>query len=333
MQLPATYDSCKRATDIARKVLEIEIDGIRSLMDRLDESLDQCVDLLYKLRGRVIITGVGKSGIIGRKIAATFTSTGSPAIFVHPVEGLHGDLGIVGRDDALLAISNSGETVEITSLAATVKKRGTRIVAMTGGTSSTLARMADLVLDVRVPREACPFNLAPTASTTATLSLGDALAVALMLRRGFKKEEFLAHHPAGSLGDRLSLRVRDIMLDRNAVPEVREQAPLQEILSAINGPNLGFALVTENDRVLGIITDGDLRRALLDRGSIAQAAALDLMTRDPLAINPDRTAAEALEIMERKLITALVVVEQNGKLAGIIHLHDLLGKGEIRFSP
>ncbi|MEW6114843.1 MAG: KpsF/GutQ family sugar-phosphate isomerase [Thermodesulfobacteriota bacterium] len=333
MQLPATYDSCKRATDIARKVLEIEIDGIRSLMDRLDESLDQSVDLLYKLRGRVIITGVGKSGIIGRKIAATFTSTGSPAIFVHPVEGLHGDLGIVGRDDALLAISNSGETVEITSLAATVKKRGTRIVAMTGGTSSTLARMADLVLDVRVPREACPFNLAPTASTTATLSLGDALAVALMLRRGFKKEEFLAHHPAGSLGDRLSLRVRDIMLDRNAVPEVREQAPLQEILSAINGPNLGFALVTENDRVLGIITDGDLRRALLDRGSIAQAAALDLMTRDPLAINPDRTAAEALEIMERKLITALVVVEQNGKLAGIIHLHDLLGKGEIRFSP
>ncbi len=321
-----------RALEIARQVLEIEIEGIRSVMSRLNSKFEECVDMLYSLRGRIIVTGVGKSGIVGRKIAATLTSTGSPAIFVHPVEGLHGDLGIVTRDDALLAISNSGETPEITSLAATIKGRGTFIIALTGGGSSTLARMADLVLDSSVPREACPLNMAPTASTTATLSLGDALAVALMVRRDFRKEDFLRHHPAGSLGERLSLKVKDMMLDRDAVPEVGQDAMLDEIVTSISRQNLGFTLVTSGDDLLGIITDGDLRRSLGKGSVIHQWRSRDLMTFNPLTIRVDRTAAEALEIMEHKLITALAVVDQAGKLAGIIHLHDLLGRGHIRYT-
>lgn len=321
-----------KASHIARQVLEIEIEGIRALMERLDATFDECVDMLYTLRGRIIVTGVGKSGIVGRKIAATLTSTGSPAIFVHPVEGLHGDVGIVSRDDALLAISNSGETTEITSLAATIRNRGSLIIALTGNASSTLARMADLVLDCRVPREACPLNMAPTASTTATLSIGDALAVSLMVRRGFRKEDFLRHHPGGSLGDRLNLKVQDIMLDRPSIPEVSQDASLLEVISSINKRNLGFTLVTAGDELLGIITDGDLRRALERGDGIYDYRSFDLMTRNPLAIHADRTAAEALEIMERKLITALAVVDENRKLIGIIHLHDLLGRGEIRFT-
>ncbi|MEJ2715826.1 MAG: KpsF/GutQ family sugar-phosphate isomerase [Deltaproteobacteria bacterium] len=333
MQSAETYESAGLPREIARQVLEIEIDGIQSVRDRLDERFDRCVDILYLLRGRVIITGVGKSGIIGRKMAATFTSTGSPAIFVHPLEGLHGDVGIVGRDDALLAISNSGETTEITSLAATIKARGAQVIALTGGTSSTLARMSDLVLDCRVPREACPLNMAPTASTTATLCLGDAIAVALMVRRGFRREDFLKHHPAGSLGERLLLQVKDIMLDRNAIPEVDVHATMKEIVECINNPNLGFTLVTSGDRVVGIITDGDLRRALLRGDEIYKYRSADLMTKDPLTIGDDRTAAEALEIMENKLITALVVIDGHGELVGVIHLHDLLGRGGIHFSP
>jgi arabinose-5-phosphate isomerase len=333
MQSHRICDLTGRAVEIARQVLEIEIEGIRSVMDRLDDKFDACVDMLYSLRGRIIITGVGKSGIVGRKISATLTSTGSPAIFVHPLEGLHGDVGIVGRDDALLAISNSGETPEITSLAATIRKRGARIVAMTGGASSTLARMADLVLDCRVPREACPLNMAPTASTTAALSLGDALAVALMVRKDFRKEDFMRDHPAGSLGERLSLKVKDMMLDRPAVPEVSEDAPLSEILASINRQNLGFTLVVSGHRLLGIITDGDLRRALEKGAGIYEFRARDLMTLDPLTIRDDRTAAEALEIMEEKLITGLAVLDDKNQLTGIIHLHDLLGRGQVRFAP
>jgi len=328
----AVYDANGKAVEIARQVLDIEIEGIRCVKERLDYRFDKCVDLLYSLRGRVIITGVGKSGLIGRKISATFTSTGAPAIFLHPLEGLHGDVGIVGRDDALLAISNSGETAEITTLAATVKRRQARIIAMTGVESSTLARMADLVLDTRVPREACPLNMAPTASTTATLVIGDALAVALMVRRGFRKEDFIRHHPGGSLGERLNLKVQDIMLDRRAAPEVTEAATLHEIVASINEQNLGFTLVTAGDRLVGIITDGDLRRALLSGRELYGCQAADLMTKDPLSIRDDRTAAEALEIMERKLITALAVLDRSGTLVGVIHLHDLLGRGEVRFS-
>ncbi len=213
---------------------------------------------------------------------------------MHPVDGLHGDVGIVSRDDALVALSNSGETTEITSLAATIKKRGPLLIAITGASSSSLARMADLVLDCRVPREACPLNMAPTASTTATLSLGDALAVALMVRRGFRKEDFLRHHPAGSLGERLNLKVRDIMLSRPSVPEVGETASLSEIIASINAQNLGFTLVTSGDQLLGIITDGDLRRSLENGAGIYDCRSRDLMTRSPLTISDDRTAAEAL---------------------------------------
>jgi arabinose-5-phosphate isomerase len=324
-----TYGS---GVDIAKQVLEIEIEGIRSVMERLNENFDRCVDALYALRGRIIVTGVGKSGLVGRKMAATFTSTGSPAIFLHPLEGLHGDVGIVGRDDALVAISNSGETPEITSVAATVKQRGTIILGITGGCSSSLAQMADLVLDSRVPREACPLNMAPTASTTAALSLGDALAVALMVRRGFRREDFLRHHPGGSLGERLNLRVKDIMLDRRATPELGEDASVSEVLAIINKQNLGFALVTSGKRLLGIITDGDLRRALERGPALYGCRSSDLMTRNPLSIREDRTAAEALEIMERKLITALAVLNDKKELIGIVHLHDLLGRGEIRFT-
>jgi arabinose-5-phosphate isomerase len=332
MRFQEICKSDSRAIEIARQVLEVEIEGIRSVMGRLDENFDNTVDLLYSARGRIIITGIGKSGLIGRKIAATLTSTGSPAIFLHPVEGLHGDLGIVGRDDALLAISNSGETPEITSVAATIKKRGSRIVAITGATSSTLARMADVALDCRVPREACPLNLAPTASTTATLALGDALAVSLMIRRGFREQDFLKHHPAGSLGERLNLKVKDIMLDRHATPEVDENASLHEILSSINRQNLGFTLVTSGNRLLGIITDGDLRRSLEKGPAVHECRSKDVMTPNPMTIYEHRTAAEALEIMERKLITALAVLNENRELTGIVHLHDLLGRGEIKFT-
>ncbi|MBI5250813.1 MAG: KpsF/GutQ family sugar-phosphate isomerase [Desulfomonile tiedjei] len=333
MQSPLICDAHLPALEIARQVLQIEIEGIQSVMGRLNEKFDECVDHLYYLRGRIIITGVGKSGLMARKIAATLTRTGTPAIFVHPVEGLHGDLGIVTRDDALVALSNSGETPEITSLAATIKKRGPLIIAITGVASSALARMADLVLDCRVPREACPLNMAPTASTTAALSLGDSLAVALMVKRGFRKEDFLRHHPAGSLGERLNLKVRDIMLRRPVIPEVGENASLQEVIGCINRQNLGFALVTRGDQLMGIITDGDLRRFLATGDRIYESRAEALMTASPLTIRDDRTAAEALEIMERKLITALAVLDEKQKLAGIIHLHDLLGKGEIRFTP
>ncbi len=332
MQFQGICKAGGRAIEIARLVLELEIEGIRSVMERLDDNFDKAVDLLYSLRGRIIITGIGKSGLIGRKIAATLTSTGSPAIFLHPVEGLHGDLGIVNRDDALLAISNSGETPEITSLAASIKKRGSRIIAMTGASSSTLSRMSDLVLDSRVPREACPLNMAPTASTTAAVSLGDALAVSLMIRRGFRKEDFLRHHPAGTLGERLNLMVKDIMLDRQAVPEVDENASLGEILSSINKQNLGFTLVTNGNSLLGIITDGDLRRSLEKGPSVHECRSADIMTKSPMTIYENRTAAEALEIMERKLITALAVLNEKKELTGIVHLHDLLGRGEIKFT-
>jgi arabinose-5-phosphate isomerase len=330
--LSETFNEPKSTLDIAREALEIEIEGIKSVISRLDESFETVVDLLYSLRGRIIVTGVGKSGIIGRKIAATFTSTGSPAIFVHPVEGLHGDVGIVGRDDALIAISNSGETTEITSLAATVRKWGTRIVAMTGNTSSTLARMAQATLDCRVEREACPLNMAPTASTTASLALGDALAVALMVRRGFNREDFLRSHPAGSLGERLNSKVKDLRLDSASVPQVSPDAKIGEIVESINSKNLGLTMVTRGDTTLGIITDGDLRRALANGTNLFEKEARHIMTENPLSIRADRTGAEALEIMENKLITALAVTDFEGKWLGIIHLHDLLGKGQVRFA-
>ncbi len=327
-----TFNVPKSTLDIAREALEIEIEGIKSVISRLDQNFETVVDLLYSLRGRIIVTGVGKSGIIGRKIAATFTSTGSPAIFVHPVEGLHGDVGIVGRDDALIAISNSGETTEITSLAATVRKWGTRIVAMTGNTSSTLARMAQATLDCRVEREACPLNMAPTASTTASLALGDALAVALMVRRGFNREDFLRSHPAGSLGERLNSKVKDLRLESASVPQVSPEARIGEIVESINSKNLGLTMVTRGDATLGIITDGDLRRALANGTNLFEKEARHIMTENPLSIRADRTGAEALEIMENKLITALAVTDFEGKWLGIIHLHDLLGKGQVRFA-
>lgn len=327
-----TFNMTKSTLDIARQALEIEIEGIKSVISRLDQNFETVVDLLYSLRGRIIVTGVGKSGIIGRKIAATFTSTGSPAIFVHPLEGLHGDVGIVGRDDALIAISNSGETTEITSLAATVKKWGTRIVAMTGNTSSTLARMAQATLDCRVEREACPLNMAPTASTTASLALGDALAVALMVKRGFNREDFLRSHPAGSLGERLNSKVKDLKLDSASVPQVSPEAKIGEIVESINSKNLGLTMVTRGDCTLGIITDGDLRRALANGTNLFEKEARHIMTENPLSIRADRTGAEALEIMEHKLITALAVTDFEGRWLGIIHLHDLLGKGQVRFA-
>jgi len=330
--LSETFNVPKSTLDIAREALEIEIEGIKSVISRLDRNFETVVDLLYSLRGRIIVTGVGKSGIIGRKIAATLTSTGSPAIFVHPVEGLHGDVGIVGRDDALIALSNSGETTEITSLAATVRKWGTRIVAMTGNTSSTLARMAQATLDCRVEREACPLNMAPTASTTASLALGDALAVALMVRRGFNREDFLRSHPAGSLGERLNSKVKDLRLDSASVPQVSPDAKIGEIVESINSKNLGLTMVTRGDSTLGIITDGDLRRALANGTNLFEKEARHIMTENPLSIRADRTGAEALEIMENKLITALAVTDFEGKWLGIIHLHDLLGKGQVRFA-
>jgi arabinose-5-phosphate isomerase len=307
---------------IARKVLQTEAAAILALVDRLDPRFEQAVRLLLDCRGRVILTGMGKSGIICRKIAATLSSTGTPAHFLHPAEAVHGDLGVVRTDDVILALSYSGETDELLRLLETIKRLGARLIVMTGTATSTLAQAADVVLDCRVSEEACPLNLAPTASTTAALALGDALAMSTLVAKGFRQEDFANLHPGGKIGKRL-MRAEQLMAAGEQTPIVRERTPMSEIVYEMSRKGLGMTcVVDETGALAGIITDGDLRRHMTTPGILERHAA-DVMTRNPVTIDRATLAAEALHILEQRKITSVVVVSPAGRVEGVVHLHDL----------
>lgn len=309
--------------DTARRVLEIESAAILALRDRLDESFDRAVELLFACTGRVVVTGMGKSGIIGEKLSATFASTGTPSLFLHPAEAIHGDLGRIVKGDALLAISNSGETDEILALVPSLKRLGAPLLSLTGNPSSNLAQASDVHLDVSIAREACPLGLAPTASTTAALAMGDALAMALIERRGFTVEDFAVLHPGGRLGRKL-LRVEDAMHAGDQVPRVVPGAPMREVLFEMTRKRLGMTTVVDDaGRLLGVISDGDLRRQMEKHGNaVFERTAADCMTREPVTIGGRELATQALNLMEARRITSLVVVD-DGRVRGVVHLHDL----------
>ncbi|RCV91119.1 KpsF/GutQ family sugar-phosphate isomerase [Billgrantia montanilacus] len=314
----------------ARRTLEVEQQAIAALADRLDSHFDHACELMLACQGRVVVTGMGKSGHIAGKIAATLASTGTPAFFVHPGEASHGDLGMITPGDVVLALSNSGETGEVTAILPLLKRLGTPLISMTGRSDSTLARHADAHLDAGVAREACPLDLAPTASTTAALALGDALAVALLEARGFTAEDFARSHPGGSLGKRLLLRVADLMHQGTRLPSVPLGSPLRDALLEISRQGLGFTcVVDEQNHLIGVYTDGDLRRTLDQHNDLSQLTVDDVMTRPGKRIAPDLLAAEAVRVMEDNLITALAVVDTEGHPVGALHMHDLLRSGVI----
>jgi arabinose-5-phosphate isomerase len=325
--------------NVGENVVRIEAEALRALADRLSgpmsASFDRAVDLLYGCAGRIVVTGMGKSGLIARKVAATLTSTGSPALFLHPAEAMHGDLGMVVRGDVVLALSASGETGEILQLLATVKRLGVPLIAMTCDelhstpdeprTLSTLAQAADVALDCSVAHEACSLGLAPTASTTTMLALGDALAVALSERRGFKEEDFANLHPGGKLGKRFA-RVSSLMHSGDAVPRVAPATPMAQVIYEMSRKGLGMTTVVEGEKLVGLISDGDLRRLLEHHGKqVLDLTAGQCMTRSPKVVSPDVFAIAALDIMEQKKITSLPVVDESGRLQGVLHLHDLWG--------
>jgi arabinose-5-phosphate isomerase len=307
----------------ARRVLRIELAAIQGLLDRLDESFTRAVDLLLECKGRVVVTGMGKSGLIARKVSSTLASTGTPSLFLHPAEALHGDLGMMVRGDALLAISYSGESEEIVHLLEAVKRLGMPLVTMTGKPRSTLAQASDVVLDIYVKEEACSLNLAPTASTTAALVLGDALAVALLDRRGFKMEDFAALHPGGRLGQQLK-RVEHVMHKGEDVPRVEPATKIPDVIYEMSKKGLGMTTVQDaGGRLAGIVTDGDLRRLMQKRGSETFAlTAGEVMTRNPVTISAQELAGAALNLMEQRKITSIVVVD-DARVQGVVHVHDL----------
>jgi len=316
-----------RALALARDVIDVEADAVRGLRERLDGDFVGAVDLILSCRGRVVVSGIGKSGHIGRKLAATFASTGTPAFFVHPAEASHGDLGMVTADDVFVALSNSGESEELVSILPLVKRLGAKLIAMTGRPASTLARLADVHLDAGVEKEACPLNLAPTASTTAALALGDALALAVLDARGFGADDFARSHPGGSLGRRLLTYVRDVMRIGDQVPRVYEDATARDALFQITAKRLGMTAITDRDgRVTGIFTDGDLRRVLERDGDFRDLPIASVMTKGPRTIGPDQLAVEAVELMERYRINQMLVVDAAGKLIGALNMHDLFSK-------
>jgi len=318
-------------TDIAKRVLLIEADAVRALAERLGPEFEKAVRILKECQGKVVVTGLGKSGLVGQKIAATFASTGTPSFFLHPAEGLHGDLGMLSKSDVVLALSNSGETEELLKLVPYFRRLGLLLVVMTGRTDSTLAGAADVVLDVSVKEEACPYKLVPTASTTAMLAMGDALALALLEEKGFKPEDFAVLHPAGALGKKLLLKVSDLMRKGEQLPVVSPEAGMKEVILTMSSKMLGHTAVVEGGKLAGVISDGDLRRAMEKYPDLLQLKAGDIMTRNPKSISPEALAAEALSRMEKHSITALLVVDSPGTnhLIGIIHLHDLLKAGVV----
>jgi arabinose-5-phosphate isomerase len=318
------------AIDEARRVIRVEADALSAMADRIDESFERAIDVIVGSPGRVIVSGMGKSGLVGQKIASTMASTGTPAFFLHPAEGIHGDLGMIMKGDVVIAISNSGETEEILRILPSIKRLGAHLIAMSGNPTSNLARSSDVFLDVSVSEEACPLGLAPTASTTATLAMGDALAVALLVKRGFKAEDFAIFHPGGALGKKLILRVEDLMHSGEAIPLVQEDAVMKDALFVITAKGLGVTGVCDSNGALkGVITDGDLRRALEKGFAILNQHASEIMKSGPLRIKRSELAAAALQIMEQRAITSLFVFENDhiSTPCGIIHLHDILKSG------
>ncbi len=316
---------CQKAAD----VLEIEARAIKNLIPRLDESFDRAVRMMRDCKGRVVVTGMGKSGSIGRKISATLASTGTAAFFMHPAEGVHGDLGMVRKEDVIIAISYSGQTEEVKSILSPIKRIGPDIIAMTGDKNSILARSADVVLDISVDQEAGPLSLAPTASTTATLALGDALAMVLLGEHGFEKEDFALFHPGGSLGRQLLLRVEDLMHTGERIPQVDINTSLKDAIYEMTNKRLGItAVVDEKNRLIGCLTDGDLRRILETRQSGFFDQPLgEVMTEDPITIEKDMRAVRALQIMEKHQITVLFIVDDKKSPIGVVHMHDILRAG------
>ena len=316
----------------AREVLDIEARGLAAVRDRLDGSFVRALEIMAGCSGRVVITGLGKSGLVGRKIAATLSSTGTPSFFLHPVEGAHGDLGMIRREDVIVAISNSGETDELNNILPSLKSLAGHVISLTGGAHSTMARMSDVVVDTSVPCEACPHGLAPTASTTATLAVGDALAVCLIDWKSFALDDFRRFHPGGALGQRLTKKVEELMRF-SQLPVVPSGASLEQALEVLNAGGLGCVCVLDGEgRLLGLLTDGDVRR-LVCAGRLALDAVVDsVMTASPLHATPGQKAAEVLDIMESKAITVLPVVASDRTLAGMVHMHDVLGQGRVKFS-
>ena len=315
---------------LARQVLDIEADALRTLSSRLGPDFADAVEVILACKSRVVVTGMGKSGHVGGKIAATLASTGTPAFFMHPGEASHGDLGMIAHDDVVLALSNSGESNEIVSIIPLIKRRGAKLIAMTGNPGSTMAREADVHLNAAVDKEACPLNLAPTASTTAALALGDALAVALLDARGFSADDFARTHPGGSLGRRLLVHVRDVMHAGKALPQIDREASLKSALLEMTEKGLGMtAVVDETGQVAGVFTDGDLRRALEHALDLQQARVVDLMTHNPKTIRADELAVAAVEKMETLKINGLLVVDDNNILVGALNMHDLLKAGVV----
>ncbi|MGA1845744.1 KpsF/GutQ family sugar-phosphate isomerase [Deferribacter abyssi] len=316
--------------EIARRALKIEADAIYKLLNKIDDNFVKAVDIIFNCKGRLVVTGMGKSGLIGKKIASTFASTGTPSLFMHPAEGVHGDLGMLVKGDVVLAISNSGETEEIVSILPIIKRLDILLISIVGKLDSTLAKKSDCVLDASVEKEACPLNLAPTASTTAALAMGDALAVALLEKRGFKEEDFAMFHPSGSLGKKLLLKVSDIYHIGNRVPVVNKNVTVTDAILEMSSKGFGCTAIVDDDgRLVGIVTDGDLRRGLEKFNNLFTRNIMDIASKNPKTIEEDALAAKALQIMEKHSITSLLVVDDKERPYGIIHLHDILKAGVI----
>ena len=323
-----TLNRINSVCDLAKEVLQIEADSVTNLINRIDENFEQAIEVLHNCKGRVIVTGMGKSGHIGKKIAATLSSTGTPSYFLHPAESTHGDSGLITRDDVVIAISNSGETAELMNLLPLIERFGVKMIAMTGKKESTLGKKADFVLDISVEKEACPLGKAPTASTTATLAMGDAVAICLLKKRGFTEEDFLMFHPSGALGKGVLYNVSDLMITGDRIPIVNENNTFHDTIQLISAKKLGCAIIVNDNGVMkGILTDGDIRRTLLKYTNTATLLAKDVMTQNPKVVLHNDLAARALHIMEKHSITALAVCNEENIPVGIIHIHDLLKAG------
>ena len=317
-----------KINELAKEVLDIEANAIIRLKNNIGESFDKAIDILYNCKGRVIVTGMGKSGLIGKKIAATMSSTGTPAYFLHPAESTHGDSGIITREDVIIAISNSGETQELMNLLPLIKRFGCPMIGLTGNLNSTLSKASDVTLDISVEKEACPLGKAPTASTTATLAMGDTLAVCLMEKKGFTKEDFLMFHPSGKLGKGLTYKVKDLMITGDKMPLVKETELFTNVINTISEYKLGLAIVMDNtNQMTGVLTDGDIRRTVIKYSDVSNLNIKEAMTVNPKRITQDSYAASALNLMEKYSITSLPVVDEKNNLVGIIHIHDLLRAG------
>ena len=323
-----------KTVEQAIQVLEIEAKGIMNLIDRIGPEFSEMIELILNSTGRVVISGIGKPGLVGRKIVATLNSTGTRAIFLHPVEAMHGDLGMVSKGDVFLALSNSGETDEMNMLVPSIKEMGCKIISFTGNKTSTLAKQSDIIIDVGVEKEACPLGLAPTASSTALLAMGDALAVVLLNKKEFNTSDYKKFHPGGNLGQRLSSNVEELMMTGDGIPLIYEDQTIEDAIHIMDSIwPWGCVFIVSRAKILvGIITDGDLRRMLARNKSITDVSLVDIMTPTPVTVHPKSPTYDALNIMEHHVITVLPVTDNEGNIKGLLHLHDILGKGEFKFS-